>query len=49
MDSHPCPVLFNIFISDLDTGAECSMSEFAADNKLVGAADCCEGQENWHF
>lgn len=49
MDSHPCPVLFNIFISDLDTGAECSMSEFAADNKLVGAANCCEGQENWHF
>lgn len=21
--------------------------EFANDNKLVGAADCCERQENW--
>lgn len=23
------------------------MSEFADENELVGAADCCEGQENW--
>lgn len=32
-------VLFNVFISDLDTGLEDISSNFAEDMKLVGALD----------
>ena len=39
------PVLFSIFISDLDAGAECTISEFADNTKPGGAADSLEGQE----
>lgn len=39
------PVLFHVFVADMDSGMECIISRFADNTKLIGAVGTLEGKD----
>ncbi|GAB0178070.1 hypothetical protein GRJ2_000272300 [Grus japonensis] len=39
------PALFNIFVGNMDSGIECTLSKFANNTKLRGVVDMLEGRD----
>ena len=39
------PALFNIFVGNMDSGMECTLSKFAKDTKLCGVVNTLEGRD----
>ncbi|PKU42804.1 rna-directed dna polymerase from mobile element jockey-like [Limosa lapponica baueri] len=39
------PMLLNIFVGDVDSGIECTLSKFAEDTKLGGVVDTLKGRD----
>ena len=37
--------LFNIFVGNMDSGIECTLSKFANDTELCGAVNTLEGRD----
>jgi len=47
-ESIVAPALFNIFVSDMESGTECTLSKSADDTRLCGVAETLEGRDTIH-